>query len=345
MRTHNVTSTVGMRSVAALLRRLEPAHRDWHPLPGRWVFRGQGNADWPLLPKAFRRPLNGTIKLRHDGTVSLPGRTYRDQIRAEIRLLFRFLSHANDQGLPVPDGCSKYLSTAHYRYLDRWTYDEFPMFEGQAFPPDWMLQSLALAQHHGIPTRLLDWTLNPLAAAYFAAIQCLTEQNRPMRLAVWALDSSYVQAYDGDGGRIKLFQPPKHGNLNLVAQDGLFTFHRTLTKGNERPDTTSSEESLYKLLAANWLKGPDDTIPAKPPRLFKITLDARHASELLEELSLRRVDATRLFPGYAGAARALWDETHYPDTLRPTNFVESSILPSVRLRSDAIVMVAPSNKG
>src|SRR5437763_1236156 len=58
-------------------------------------------------------------------------------------------------------------------YHPQWELDVLRIFKIYAWPhlksapqDEWEL--LAIAQHHGLPTRLLDWTRNPLVAAYFA---------------------------------------------------------------------------------------------------------------------------------------------------------------------------------
>jgi type I restriction enzyme M protein len=60
-------------------------------------------------------------------------------------------------------------------------------------PPNFNKQSdwdwLALAQHFKLPTRLLDWTENPLVALFFA-IQSTSELKKPFAVWAFAVDRS-----------------------------------------------------------------------------------------------------------------------------------------------------------
>jgi FRG domain len=92
-------------------------------------------------------------------------------------------------------------------------------------PPENNLEWMALAQHHGLATRLLDWSTNLFVAAHFAVHPYLGKDDR----VIYALNVEDFEMLDEEDDpfaskRVALYEPA-HVSPRVSAQMGIFTVH------------------------------------------------------------------------------------------------------------------------
>ncbi len=177
---------------------------------------------------------------------------------------------------------------------------------------------LAVAQHHGLPTRLLDWTYSPYVALHFATADY---RRFDQDAAVWCVNyvksNEYIpevlrNAIRAEGSNV--FTPevlePVCASLkqleNLQEEDFvLFLEPPSLDARIVHQYALFSMMSSPKAVLSNWLN-------SNPELYFRIIIPAKLKWEIRDKLDQVNITERVLFPGLAGLSQ--WLRRHYTTT-------------------------------
>ncbi len=180
-----------------------------------------------------------------------------------------------------------------------------------AVPHDTFWDWLALGQHHGLPTRLLDWTYSPYVALHFAT---RSPQGFDRDGVVWAID--YVRAHELLPPKLR--QPleqdaanvfttellseaaPTSADLERIVEDAFVLFV-------EPPSFDARIVNQYALfsLVSNVTVSLDECLAKHPELARRFVIPAELKWEVRDKLDQANVTERVLFPGLDGLSRWL----------------------------------------
>lgn len=236
-----IPASMTITSVEELIRCVHP---NKHFASYDWIWRGQREFQWNLVPGYFRRKL-------------------------------------------PPNG--------NWLVLEKFMLDKF---KKRALPfitdklPSGDLEWLSLAQHHGLPTRLLDWTASPLIGLFFAVYQ-----ESKTSSALWAISGCEHQL-DTVQNHEDIKPPsgiaihyPYHNSTRMNAQQACFTIH----------DLPNMAEPFQEIT-------PITTIEAGKPIIIKLCIPLEYRLQIKLDLDKIGINYFSLFPDLDGLCQNIeWE--------------------------------------
>jgi len=307
-----VTKIIECATAREFIEQLRPSHPQWLENGSRripWIFRGQKDSEWSLRPSAWREEASEMPlfqSLRKNASEHEAGRLglrceweesteHVESWRAKGHV-DDYIAHKTFEHFVVRDFCQMVNELG------------FPLNEGFVDPvcnlnPFAAMMSpyrgrkpfhviMAMAQHHGLPTRLLDWSTNPLKAAFFCVDELIPRPEK--KIAVFALHEDAFQDRN-----ILPFEVERSFIGHLHAQQGLFTY------------STSADISYIQ--NGEWPR-VDDIV--SPKWLMKIVLPQSEAEEVSRLLFVERISAAHLKPSLDSIKNTL--HSHWASVVKGT---------------------------